>query len=1041
MEVKERLVALFAEALLADISDIETEAEVASLGVDSILAAQLSKFINRHFNIAITPTDIYECINIDGLTVLIGKQLADKPLSIESEMPHDVAKTLYGDGLQKGALIEDTPYKNELNDDAIVVVGMAAQFAGCDGVDAYWDAIMQGTSKLTTTDRWRQQRAGEFVGGFLPDYDHFDAGFFKISPNEAKCMDPQQRLMMQAAQHTIDDSYLALDELRELQCGVFAVSLPGDYKFVVAGHPEQAFSTHSFLGNATSTLSGRISYFYDFHGPSLTLDTACSSSLSALHEACLNIQAGHCGAAIVAAASVFSTPELFEFAQRSNMSSPSGRCAAFSDDADGFTPAEGCASILLMRYGEAKARRLRVYGTIVATGLNHDGKSNGLMAPNAQSQCKLIRSLYRRCEVDVSRLAYVETHGTGTHLGDPIEMRGLTEAFKDNAEDYTCLLGALKPIIGHTLVCSGLAGIIKVLLSFRHETIPPFPVLHKTNQLIDFGGFRMNFEPSPWPQDKTLCAVSAFGFTGSNGHVLLQKMPSTAQNLAARPTGEALPFCFSAQSRNSLIASVERVRQLIENLDEGELYDLSQLLLYRPRYGLHCVVIAAEKADLLSALEKLIQELGASEVLREAPLAAKKLTLSTENLALMTLWRAGKQAQLCRRLDPVASLSPNVNVPPYPFDGKRYWLDGGTQEDSSVAITCDRMDSAPSSESILEALRVAVTDLLGFTPDELPRDALIEDLGLDSLSAMKLLAPYQQRSLGLQAHDLFRYRTLADLAAAIVASGTDDARACEGGGTTRAAARKSPFPLALGSMVHWLSYGEGQPIILAPPLNTCEEAWSQQINALTKSGRRVLIPIYPGHKGCPFDAAAFSLESLAEDIVVFIRQELNSNAVDLVGWSLGGCLSCLIAINHSDLVRSLTLISTAPSFSEDVFSHTLELHDELKAHRDILEVVFDGAEDIVASLGAGAPMSVLRYYYEALMHFNINARLGGISMPVLLIHGQNDCVINEATFHQLRRIPQAAELIVKGHGHFIPLTKSRFFNTQLFRFLNVCEVL
>lgn len=1019
MEVKERLVALFAEALLADPVDIETETEVASLGVDSILAAQLSKLINCHFDIAITPTDIYECISIDGLAVRISKELAKLA-------PHGEAQHVDASDHETDA---------DMQDDAIVVVGMAARFAGCDGLEAYWRAIMQGTSQLTATERWRRQGAGEIVGGFLPDYDHFDAGFFKISPNEAKCMDPQQRLLMQSAQHAIDDSYLGLEELRELQCGVFAVSLPGDYKFVVAGRPDQAFSTYSFLGNSTSTLSGRISYFYNFNGPSLTLDTACSSSLSALHEACLNIQAGHCDAAIVAAASVFSTPELFEFAQRSNMSSPSGRCAAFSDDADGFTPAEGAASIILMRYGEAKARGLRVYGAIVATGLNHDGKSNGLMAPNAQSQSELIRDLYCRHEVDVERLAYVETHGTGTHLGDPIEMRGLTEAFKHRGKGYDCLLGAVKPIIGHSLVCSGLAGIIKVLLSFRHETIPPFPPLRKTNALIDFAGFRMNFEPQPWPQNKTLCAVSAFGFTGSNGHVLLKKMPSVRRKSTDRWTGDALPFCLSAQSRHSLIASVAQLRQLVGTLAEDALYDLSQLLLRRPRYGQHCVVIAANKSDLLSALAQLSQELDAGDALRDAPLTVSELTLSTENLALVTLWRSGEQQDVRRRLDAVASLNPEANVPVYVFERKRYWIDDREDDQAIDAAVSAPLDSAFSTDAIMEELRATVSELLGFAPDELPKDALIEDLGLDSLSALKLLVPYQQRGPGLQVHDLFKYRTLADLATAIAATGADNATLVEETVTAKAP-RETTTPFASGPMAQWLSYGEGRPIILAPPLNTSAEAWTQQINMLAQSGRRVLIPIYPGHKDCPFDAAAFSLERLAEDMAFFVQQELNCGAVDLVGWSLGGCLSCLIAIHHPDLVRSLTLISTAPSFGKDVFGKTLDLHDELKAHRDILEVVLDGAEDIVATLGAGAPMNVLRYYYDALMRFDINARLGGIAMPVLLTHGQNDCVINEATFHQLRRIPQAAELVVEKHGHFIPLTASRFFNTQLLRFLD-----
>lgn len=1022
MDVKEHLVALFAEALLADPGDIETGVEIASLGVDSILAAQLGRLVNHHFDIVITPTDLYECVTIDGLAVHVGRCLADKwrQSGFEARTPHGTAAALGDEGL---------------DDDSVVVVGMAARFAGCDGLDAYWDAIMHGASHLKVAERRGWHDDGVYVGGFLTDHDCFDAGFFRISPNEARYMDPQQRLLMQSVQHAIDDSYLGADELRELQCGVFAASLPGDYKFVVARQPGQAFSTHSFLGNAASTLSGRISYFYDFNGPSLTLDTACSSSLSALHEACLNIQAGQCGAAVVAAASVFSTPELFRFAQRSSMSSPTGRCAAFSDDADGFTPAEGCAAIILMRLGEARARGLRVYGAIAATGLNHDGKSNGLMAPNARSQSTLIRSLYHRHGVDIDGLAYVEAHGTGTHLGDPIEMRGLTGAFRDCGKDYTCLLGTVKPVIGHTLVCSGLAGIIKVLLSFSHEVIPPFPLFGKPNELIDFAGFRMNFEALPWPQDKMLCAVSAFGFTGSNGHVLLRKMPSTMRKTSARSTGEAFPFCIAAKSRHSLIASVRQIRQCIGTLGRDALYDLSQLLLRRPCYGLYCVVIAADMSDLLSALDQLVQELNAGTGPRDVPLAMRGHALSTDMSSLVTLWCAGEQEQVRSRLSSIVSLDPDVRAPVYPFDGKRYWIDEGVQEECADAGVSALPALMHPSEIVAEKLRVAVSELLGFAQDELSGDVRIEDLGLDSLSALKLLAPYRKCCPGLQAHDLFKYQTLDDLAAVLVASGVGEA-AFKEEIPVADASTEGVLPVFSGPMAQWVSYGEGKPIILTPPLNTGAEAWVQQINVLAQSGRRVLIPVYPGHKDCPFDATTFSLERLAEDIALFIGQELKGNDIDLVGWSLGGCLACLIAMNHPDLVRSLTLISTAPSFSGDVFGNTLELHDELKAHRDILEVVFDGAEDIVASLGAGAPMSVLRHYYDALVQFDINAGLGKINMPVLLAHGQNDCVIDEDAFSKLCRIPRAAKLVVKGHGHFIPLTASRFFNTQLLRFLN-----
>jgi acyl transferase domain-containing protein len=301
------------------------------------------------------------------------------------------------------------------------MLSSACRFAGSDGLAEYWERLRHGRGALGRTDRWPDEEgAAEYVGGFLEGHREFDARYFRISPNEARCMDPQQRLLLQSVQHAVDDAYLTAEDLRELRCGVFVTSLPGDYRTVVARREDIAFSTHSFLGNAPSTLSGRVSYFYDINGPSITMDSACSSSLTALHQALLNVRSGHCRCAIVGAVSVFSTPEVLRFARHSRMSSDNGACQPFTDAADGFVPAEGTAAIVVMRYDEARARGLRIYGAAVETGVNHNGTTNGLMAPNARPQSELIADVYGRRHLDTSRIAYVETHGTGTPLGEPI---------------------------------------------------------------------------------------------------------------------------------------------------------------------------------------------------------------------------------------------------------------------------------------------------------------------------------------------------------------------------------------------------------------------------------------------------------------------------------------------------------------------------------------------------------------------------------------------------------------------------------------------
>ncbi|MGL4487464.1 MAG: alpha/beta fold hydrolase [Yersinia sp. (in: enterobacteria)] len=1021
MEIKVRIVSLFAEVLLVSENDIETDIEVAALGVDSILGAQLSSLLNRAFELAITPTDIYECITIDGIVTRVRELLSvreSKALLLLENPDSEKSQTI-------------------IADETIVVVGMAGQFAGCGDLEAFWVTIEQGKTCLSTTYRWQNPNQETYSGGFIENYADFDASFFKISPHEAKCIDPQHRLLLQTVQHAIDDSYLAIEELQELQCGVFAASLPGDYKFVLAGHPNVAFSPDSFLGNAASALSGRISYFYDFNGPSLTLDTACSSSLVALNEACLNIQAGHCQAAIVGAVSVFSTPELFQFAQRSNMASKQGRCATFGEEADGFIPAEGCASIVVIRYGDARSRGLRVYGAVTAIGINHDGKSNGLMAPNAKSQGKLIRELYQRSGITPDKVAYVETHGTGTHLGDPIEIRGLTEAFEQIEEDYECYLGAVKPLIGHTLVCSGLTGIIKVLLSFKHEIIPPFPAISSANRLIDFGGFKMSSKPLPWPTDKPFCAVSAFGFAGTNGHVILQKIPFIpAAQLQTPYTATALPFCLSAHNRNSLIKSVLQYQQWIEGIEEGNLHGLSQLMLRRPRYSLHCIIVATGKAALEQKLEQLARDLASG-----AEIDDSISNMSAEISSLVSLWLSGEYAKLRLTLTKVELICPVLSVPDYPFDAKRYWVD--EEPDIVVDIPRDKTEGR-ELEAVLNELKVSLSELLGFSLEDLRGNILIEDLGLDSLSALRLLAPYSKKGVKIQPHDIFKYKSLVDLADAITSAGKSDASSSQliPSQAPQVSTNVKDIPKKMAELhsvltIQWLSYGQGDDVvILAPPLNTCAEAWVQQINVLTQSGRRVIIPIYPGHKNSVFVAQGFSLENIADQFASFIEHELQSACVDLVGWSLGGCLSCLVAIGYPKLVRSLILISTAASFNEDIFGNTLALQDELKGHQDILEIIFDGSEDIVASLGAGTPMKILHYYYEALQHFNIEAQLQNIVASTLLVHGKNDCVVNDASFLRLAAIPQATQLMYEKHGHFIPLTSSRLFNTALIRFLD-----
>ncbi|MEU8891633.1 alpha/beta fold hydrolase [Streptomyces sp. NPDC048442] len=936
-----------------------------------------------------------------------------------------------------------------LEDDTPVVVGMACRFAGSDGLEEYWERLRLGRSAVGTTDRWAGEEDGAgFVGGFLDGHQDFDARFFRISPNEAPCMDPQQRILLQTVQHAVDDSYLTAADLHDLDCGVFAAALPGDYRSLVAQRGDVVYSTHSFLGNAPSTLSGRISYFYDVNGPSITLDGACSSSLAALHEAVLNLRAGQCRAAIVGAVSVFSTPEVLRFAQRSRMSSPEGTSLPFTDAADGFVPAEGSASLVLMRYDEARSRGLRIYGAVQASGTNHNGTTNGLMAPSSQAQARLIAGLYERENIDASQIAYLETHGTGTPLGDPIELEGLRAAFRRAGGDG-CHLGAVKPLIGHTLVASGLASVIKALLAFRHATIPPVAATEETASYLDVEPFRVSQEPLSWPQDKPLCAVSAFGFTGSNGHVVLRRLPDVPPSADVdRHPGRALPFCLSAESHSSLTALAGRCLALAAELPEDRLWDLSQLLLRRSHRTYEQVVVARTRDELRTALGALAS--APDEESGPPPRSADIDRLEDSLRELVVLWRNQDTPALGRRLDAPADLAP-IALPSYPFEKRRHWV---IDEAPAGTPAPQRTQAAPApppqpepepepvvDDALVEQLCAQLADLLGFdgVKDRVVPDTKIVSLGLDSLSAVQLLSPYQKAGSPIKAHDLFRHETVADLAAAVGGRPLTPKEEPPAPGPLRRALPQTQLPQTQLPQpqlpqTQWSSYGdEGRPTLLLPPLNCDRRAWNQQIPALVRAGRKVYVPEYPGHQGVPFDEERFSFEALADEVAGFLRDTVDGPA-DLVGWSLGGCVSTLTALRHPEQVGSLTLVSCAPRYGEDAFERTLDLREELRLHGSLLEAVFGGGGNLAEKFGAQSSMDILRCYYTALTAFDVVDRLPEITADCLVVRGVGDCVLDAEAVAQYSRIPGARVREFEEHGHYVPLTAARDFNDTLTEF-------
>lgn len=916
--------------------------------------------------------------------------------------------------------------------DRIVVVGAACRFPGSDSPDAYWRDLLEGRNRVGEVRRWSlPQRAH---GGLLDDVAGFDAGFFRISPNEARCMDPQQRILMEVAQHAIDDSGAGLAALRALSCGVFCASLPGDYKFLLAQDRDQAFSSQSFVGNASSSLSGRISYFYDFKGPSLTLDTACSSSLTALQIACLQLRSGECGAALVGAVSVFATGEMFEFAQRAGMISGSGRCAAFAESADGFAPSEGAAAIMLTTAKTAERLGLSTLATIESVSLNHDGQSNGLMAPNAQAQRELIVESYRRSGIPVADVGYVEAHGTGTRLGDPIELRGLAGAFGELDPVYDAYLGASKTVVGHTLVCSGLASLIKGMLILRHRRIPAHPVPGPLNSELDLGRFRINDTTIPWPERKRYVAVSAFGFTGSNGHVVLGpgERGRSARAGGAERIDAPLPFLFSAQSARSLAALLRAHADAIANGAGDDLSALSATLVSRAtHYRQRAAAIASTRSGLLTALRQLVARFEADETPREGNDRCRVVDDGDPALtSRVARWLAADPEAFVQ--EPASARLPNVSLPSYPFDRRPYWIGDAPERTQAAAGVRDDGGRA----ALLAVLIGKLAETLGFELSDIDPGRPMRDFGIDSITVIQMLAELGPAASRLQPHDVFEYPSLDALARDL---SNDPSKAGFAGTATTPSTARAPSRTD-APLLRWRSPagGSGRPVLLLPPLNMSDEAWSQQIGFLRRLGWAPHIPLYPGHGDNPMtDAAveggAIHRRAIVDEIAARIRADFGR--VPLIGWSLGGCFSLDIATQAPELVESMVLISTAAKFGNDIFGRTIDLNAELEANADLLEIVLGSGRSIVERVGAGASMDVLSRYYRMLGDYDVAASLPDLRVRTLIVHGRRDAVVGDADLARMRRIPGAEVVELQDQGHFVPLLAAARFNRMLGDFL------
>jgi acyl transferase domain-containing protein/NADPH:quinone reductase-like Zn-dependent oxidoreductase/acyl carrier protein len=455
--------------------------------------------------------------------------------------------------------------------DPIAIVGMGCRFpGGADSPEQFWQLLVDGVDAVreVPADRWDADalydpdpsapgKSATKWGGFLERIDGFDAAYFGILPREAERMDPQQRLFLEVAMESLDDAGLTRDRLRGSRTGVFIASYHNDYQLLEYRDPE-AIDARTLTGTVHSVLANRLSFLLDLRGPSISVDTACSSSLVAIHLACQSLRHGESDIALAGGVSLMVTPDLMISLSKVGFMAPDGRCKTFDQSADGFGRGEGCGVIVMKRLADAIADGDRVLGVVRGSAVNQDGHSTLLAAPNGLAQQALIREALASAQLAPGRIGFIEAHGTGTPLGDPIEVEALAATVgRADAGGGTCWLGAAKANLGHMEAAAGVGGLIKTVLALRHELIPRQLHFTQLNKHLSLAGTRLQVaaQPVPWPAGpQTRCAgTSSFGVGGTNAHVIVEEAPRLPVDAPAAD-GEPRLLHLSAQSEPALRA-------------------------------------------------------------------------------------------------------------------------------------------------------------------------------------------------------------------------------------------------------------------------------------------------------------------------------------------------------------------------------------------------------------------------------------------------------------------------------------------------------
>ncbi|MEU7319093.1 SDR family NAD(P)-dependent oxidoreductase [Streptomyces griseoviridis] len=612
---------------------VRHDAGFFDLGLDSIMAVDLVARLGQAFGVTLRAADVFDHPSVTRVTEHLltlepepepepglAPGLASRPRPAPAPAPAPgpaLAAAPAPAASEPATAAHPAPDPHE----PIAIIGMAGRFPQADSVEELWDLLRSGRDAVGPVPEGRYDTAafhhdgsapGRITtdqGGFLKDVARFDAAFFGIPAREAENLDPQQRLLLESAWHALEDGGLDPHALRSTRTGVFVGISYADYARVLAGPGADRLDAYYSTGTSLNAAAGRLAYVLGLNGPALAVDTACSSSLVALHLAVRSLRGGESDTALAGGVNVILDPLASVAASRAHMLSPDGRCRSFSADANGFVRAEGCAVLVLKRLSDARRDGDRVLAVIRGTAVNQDGASSGLTAPSGTAQRDLLTDALSDARVSGCQVSYLEAHGTGTALGDPVELGAAWRVFGPERKPGEPLhIGSVKSNIGHCESAAGMAAVVKTVLALRHDLLPANLHFAAPNPHVDWAGMNVRVvdTPTPWRSGMAprVAGVSGFGLSGTNAHVVLADPPAgTTAATNDDPAGAPYLVPLSAPDAPGLERLGAAWRERLADATEGELAGLAATATTgRAHFPYRRALLGRTRDELLSRL-------------------------------------------------------------------------------------------------------------------------------------------------------------------------------------------------------------------------------------------------------------------------------------------------------------------------------------------------------------------------------------------------------------------------------------------------------